>query len=222
MRTNRTTAIVVGTLFIPLLLIAAGYVLFSRFIGLSGFEEPPLAAVAADDFETFQVEWQLGHGWEHRAVGFPEPTLALAASGRPEPTRYGGHVFGDVAVQVRLWVEEGEGRLNLRAGEAGSYAVGLGPTGRVRLYRGEAVLGEDYADAVLSGPGWHAIRFGVFGSQLLVDVDGEEMFSLADTAADGPLPPGEITFSAGETPATFYVDEFAAWVPEAGDSSNPG
>ncbi len=212
---NRTTAIVIGTLVIPMLVIAAGYVIFSRFIGLSGFEEPPLTTAGADDFEVFQLDWQLGHGWEHRAVGGPGTTLALAASGRPEPTRYGNHVFGDVVVQVRLWVEEGEGRLNLRVGETGSYAVGLGPTGRVRLYRGETILGEDYADAVLSGPAWHTVRFGAFGNQLVVDVDGKAMFSLADTAPNGPLPPGEITFSAGETPAIFYVDDFTVWVPAA-------
>lgn len=214
---NRTTAIVVGTLVIPVLVIAAGYVIFSRFIGLHGFEEPPLVAFGADDFESFQLDWQLGHGWEHRPAGGPGMTPALVASGHPEPTRYGDHVFGDVVVQVRLWVEEGEGRLHLRAGEAGSYAVGLGPTGRVRLYRNESILSEEYADAVISGPAWHTIRFGIFGNQLVVDVDGKEMFSLADTAPDGPLPPGGIAFSAGETPATFTVDDFAVWVPATED-----
>lgn len=200
-------------LFLPLIAVAAGYVVLSRVIGLDALRETPVTEVARDDFEEFQVVWQLGHGWEHGAVGTNNPTGALVASGEPAPTRFGDAAYEDVVVSVRFWVDEGEARLNVRDSAAGQYSIGVGPTGRVRLYRNGEMLAEDYADAVLTGPPWHALRFSVIEDRLLLDVDGEEMFVLADQSEGGALPPGQITFGAGETPASFYVDDFVVAIP---------
>lgn len=210
---NRTRAIVIGTLVIPLLAVAAGYVVFSQLIGLDALQDIPLTEVARDNFETFQVDWQLGHGWEQRSIGDTNPTVVLAASGSPEPTRYADHVFEDVVVDVRFWVDEGEARLNVRSSDTGAYSIGLGPTGRVRLYRNDEMLAEDYADAVLSGPPWHSLRFSVIGDRLELLMDGEEMFLLVDQSDGGVLPAGIITFSAGETPSAFLVDDFVVFIP---------
>ncbi len=213
MEKHRATIIVIATLVLPLLAVAAGYVVFDRFFGLNGIEEPPLIQVATDDFESETTNWQLGAGWEQQVIEATEPTTALAAGGSPEATRYGEQAFRDVAVSIRFWVDTGEARLNLRASAAGTYSLGLGPTGRVRLYRDATLLGEDYADAVLAGSPWHTLRFSAIEDRLAVDVDGKEMFLVADRAESGPLPAGAITLSAGETPATFYVDDFALSVP---------
>lgn len=213
MSSRRNLAIVFGTLFLPFIAVVAGYVVFSQLIGLDALQDVPLTEVARDDFETFQVDWQLGHGWEQRSLGETDPTAVLAANGDPDPTRYGDYVFADVVVDVRFWVDEGEARLNMRSSDAGEYSIGLGPTGRVRLYRNDEMLAEDYADAVLSGPPWHALRFSVIEDRLELLVDGEEMFLLADQSEGGVLPAGIITFSAGETPVAFFVDDFAVYVP---------
>ncbi len=215
MNNRRNMLIIAATLFLPLIAVAAGYFVFSRLIGLDALQETPVTEVARDDFEEFQVVWQLGHGWEHGAVGTNSPTGALIASGEPEPTRFGDAVYGDVVVSVRFWVDEGEARLNVRDSAAGQYSIGVGPTGRVRLYRNGEMLAEDYADAVLSGPPWHALRFSAIEDRLLLDVDGKEMFVLADQSEGGALPPGQITFSAGEVPSRFYVDDFVVAVPAA-------
>lgn len=213
MNHQRNTLIVIGTLFIPLIVIAAGYAVFSQLIDRNALAEPPLVELARDDFETFDMVWQLGHGWQRTVLGDGEPTAVLAASGSPDPTRFGDTLYGDVVVQVRFWVDAGEARLDVRRSPAGVYSVGLGPTGRVRLYRDGEMLAEDYADAVLTGPPWHTVRFAVLADRLDVRIDGEEMFLQADTAETGPLPPGLVTFSAGETPASFYVDDFVLLIP---------
>lgn len=200
--------LIAALLFIPIIIVVAASAIITHLPPPAPVE-PSLTAIVNDDFETFSLDWWLGHGWAHAPIPGGGSAALLVTEGG-DPTRFGGGEYSDVIVEARFRVEAGEGRLYVRYSPAGSYAVLIDPAGGVRLYRNADLLGQVQPEA--GGPDWHTVRLSAIGSALHLAVDGVERLAVTDPAPE-PLPPGIVALDGAGDPVRVYVDNFTLWIP---------
>lgn len=211
MRQSRSLGLMIaGIIFIPLLIFATVVTLVYRRFEPDTPAEPPLTLAAEDDFETFRMDWQLGHGWAHVPSG--DSSMVLRASNADQPTVYGDHVFGDVAIHFLLRVEEGQAAMSFRQSSAGSYTVTLNPAGELKLYRSGTLLADASLEFDATSPRWHLIQVSAIGAAVQVSIDHAVQLAVEDGAA-APLPPGTINFWGIGLPLRYAIDDFSVWVP---------
>lgn len=154
--------------------------------------------------------WTWGAEWLHtELLSDRAPSLFLSAS--DAQARFEQANLLDVAVEMHVWLLQGEARLGVRQSVAGSYTAVLSQNGAVSLYRGDTLFA---AGSIALDPDqtWHRLRLSAVDDVLRVAVNGQEVISILD---DAPLPPGALSFSgAPDGTSALFVDDVSIWAGE--------
>jgi len=159
-----------------------------------------------DDFESGELNaWLAGAGW----LFVPnEIGQVFQVTGSDAPLTLNiGDFYQDFVMDVRVALDSGASKINLRQSEAGAYSVILDANGQIMLYRNDTLLGTGTTAVPIAGA-WHDVRVSAIGTSLQVLIDGTAVIVVEDNP---PLPAGTISF-ATIGGGTLRIDNFVTWL----------
>ena len=159
-----------------------------------------------DDFESGELDaWLPGIGW---SFVLNEIGQVFQVTGSDEPlTMNIGDSYSDFVMDVRVALDSGAAKINIRQSDAGAYSVILDANGQITLYRNDTLLGTGTAAVPITGE-WHDVRVSAIGASLQILIDGTAIIVVEDASL---LPAGTISF-ATIGGGTLRIDNFVIWL----------